>query len=92
MGEGENHPFVETFTAAATEAARIGGLFEGAEITTIDGLRADFKDGWGLVRASNTTPVLVVRFDADSEEALSRIKELFRAQFLALRSDLDLPF
>jgi len=92
MGEGENHPFVETFTAAATEAARIGGLFEGAEITTIDGLRADFKDGWGLVRASNTTPVLVVRFDADSEEALSRIKELFRAQILALRSDLDLPF
>ncbi|MEE4292966.1 MAG: phosphomannomutase/phosphoglucomutase [Xanthomonadales bacterium] len=92
MDEGENHPFVEAFTAAATEAARIGGLFEGAEITTIDGLRADFKDGWGLVRASNTTPVLVVRFDADSEDALSRIKELFRAQILALRSDLDLPF
>lgn len=84
MQEGENHAFIEAFRQAAT--------FEGAEISTIDGLRADFSDGWGLVRASNTTPILVVRFDAESEEALERIKSLFREQMLALRQDLDLPF
>jgi phosphomannomutase/phosphoglucomutase len=84
MKEGENHAFVEEFK----EKAR----FEGAEIQTIDGLRADFEDGWGLVRPSNTTPILVVRFDAESEQALERIKSAFRRQMLALRSDLDLPF
>jgi phosphomannomutase/phosphoglucomutase len=84
MEEGENHLFIEEFQAAAR--------FEGAEISTIDGLRADFADGWGLVRASNTTPILVVRFDAETEEALERIKGVFRSQMLELRSDLDLPF
>jgi len=84
MQEGENHAFIEAFRAAAR--------FEGAKISTIDGLRADFPDGWGLVRASNTTPILVVRFDADTEEALKRIKTTFRSQMLALRGDLELPF
>jgi len=84
MQEGENHRFIEEFRAAAR--------FEGAEISTIDGLRADFNDGWGLVRASNTTPILVVRFDAETEQALERIKGVFRAQMLELRSDLELPF
>ncbi|MEJ2384910.1 MAG: phosphomannomutase/phosphoglucomutase [Xanthomonadales bacterium] len=84
MSEGENHAFVEEFK----EKAR----FEGAEIHTIDGLRADFDDGWGLVRPSNTTPILVVRFDAETEQALERIKAEFRRQMLALRPDLDLPF
>ena len=84
MEEGENHAFVEEFK----EKAR----FEGAEIHTIDGLRADFKDGWGLVRPSNTTPILVVRFDAESEQALERIKAEFRRQMLGLRPDLNLPF
>ena len=84
MQEGENHEFIEDFRSAAK--------FEGARISTIDGLRADFNDGWGLVRASNTTPILVVRFDADTEEALARIKNTFRSQMLALRPDLELPF
>jgi len=84
MQEGENHRFIEAFRAAAR--------FEGAEISTIDGLRADFADGWGLVRASNTTPILVVRFDAETEQALERIKGVFRSQMLELRSDLELPF
>jgi phosphomannomutase/phosphoglucomutase len=84
MEEGENHRFIEEFRAAAR--------FEGAEISTIDGLRADFADGWGLVRASNTTPILVVRFDAESEQALERIKGEFREQMLQLISDLELPF
>lgn len=84
MAEGENHRFIERLQAAAS--------FEGARLTTIDGVRADYPDGWGLCRASNTTPVLVLRFDADSQEALDRVKEAFRAQLLALNPDLELPF
>jgi phosphomannomutase/phosphoglucomutase len=84
MQEGENHEFVRNFQANAK--------FTGATISTIDGLRADFEDGWGLVRASNTTPILVVRFDAETEEALSRIKSVFRTQLLNLKPDLVLPF
>ncbi|MFO1473160.1 MAG: phosphomannomutase/phosphoglucomutase [Lysobacterales bacterium] len=81
---GDPHAFVERFRAAAQ--------FENARASTIDGLRVDFADGWGLVRASNTTPVLVMRFDADSEEALKRIQGEFRAQLLALDPELQLPF
>jgi phosphomannomutase/phosphoglucomutase len=84
MQEGENHDFIEAFKAAAS--------FQGAEINTIDGLRADFEDGWGLVRASNTTPILVARFDGETEQALERIKNDFRTQMLAVRPDLELPF
>jgi phosphomannomutase len=84
MQEGENHDFVRAFK----EKAR----FDGARISTIDGLRADFEDGWGLVRASNTTPILVVRFDAETEEALIRIKATFRSKMLDVNPDLELPF
>ena len=84
MEEGENHAFV----AEMQEKAK----FSGAKITTIDGLRADFDDGWGLVRASNTTPVLVLRFDADSESALERIQDDFKQQMLAINEHLELPF
>ena len=52
----------------------------------------DWPDGWGLVRASNTTPVLVLRFDADNNEAMARIKADFKAQILAVDPDLALPF
>ena len=55
-------------------------------------MRADWPDGWGLVRASNTTPVLVLRFDADTHAALTRIQDVFRAQILAINSKLKLPF
>ncbi|WP_206862101.1 phosphomannomutase/phosphoglucomutase [Lysobacter changpingensis] len=82
--DGDPHSFVEWFRDEAK--------FEGARLSTIDGLRVDWQDGWGLVRASNTTPVLVMRFDADSPEALARIKAEFRTQLLALRPDLALPF
>src|SRR4249919_35177 len=82
--DGDPHSFVERFRNAAR--------FEGARLSTIDGLRVDFPDGWGLVRASNTTPILVMRFDADSAEALQRIQTAFREQLLALKPDLVLPF
>jgi phosphomannomutase len=84
MSEGENHVFIEAFQLKAR--------FEGATINTIDGVRADFADGWGLVRASNTTPILVVRFDAESEQSLERIKNVFRQQMMSIQPTLKLPF
>lgn len=54
--------------------------FEGAtEIITIDGLRVEFPDGFGLMRASNTTPILVLRFEADTQAAIERIQNQFKA-------------
>ena len=84
MREGEHYRFMEAFRQAAT--------FDGARMTLIDGVRADWPDGWGLVRASNTTPVLVLRFDADTAEALARIQDVFRRQLLRQDSSLPLPF
>ncbi|NYZ61387.1 phosphomannomutase/phosphoglucomutase [Luteimonas deserti] len=81
---GDPHAFVARVQATAA--------FDGARLSTIDGVRADWPDGWGLVRASNTTPVLVLRFDADSREALARIQQVFREQLLALDPGLALPF
>ena len=52
--------------------------FDGAKITTIDGVRVDYPNGWGLVRPSNTTPCLVLRFEADDEKTLKEIQEKFR--------------
>lgn len=61
-----------------------------ARITSIDGIRVDYPDGWGLVRASNTTPVLVLRFEADDAAGLERIRQLFRQQLSAVAPDLEL--
>ncbi len=66
--------------------------FDNAKINTVDGIRADFTDGWGLVRPSNTTPCLVIRFEADSKAALEIIQNQFRQQFLAIDNMLKLPF
>ncbi|MCB1607046.1 MAG: phosphomannomutase/phosphoglucomutase [Xanthomonadales bacterium] len=82
--EGEHYRFISRFV----EKARL----DGARITTIDGLRADWEDGWGLVRASNTTPSLVLRFDADDEPSLRRVQEAFREQILAIDPGMNLPF
>jgi phosphomannomutase/phosphoglucomutase len=84
MQEGEPPVFINKLLENAH--------FEGASISTIDGLRADYEDGWGLVRASNTTPVLVLRFEADDEAALARIMEDFRRVMLQVNPDLSLPF
>ena len=66
--------------------------FGDAERITIDGLRVEFEEGWGLVRPSNTSPYLILRFEASSEENLTKITELFRKELLALDSTLQLPF
>ncbi|MDD2767887.1 MAG: phosphomannomutase/phosphoglucomutase [Methylococcus sp.] len=84
LQEGENLAFVDKMRALAD--------FRDAKITDIDGLRVDFADGWGLVRASNTTPSLVIRFEADTAEGLARIQQRFRELLLKVRPDLDLPF
>ena len=84
LREGEHYRFIEAFKAKSS--------FDGARLTTIDGVRADWSDGWGLVRASNTTPVLVLRFEADNEPALKRIQNTFREQLLAVDKSLSLPF
>lgn len=66
--------------------------FANGKRTTIDGLRVDFADGWGLVRASNTTPSLVMRFEGDNKEALARIQGEFKKAVIALDPNLELPF
>ncbi|MFV1997230.1 MAG: phosphomannomutase/phosphoglucomutase [Acidiferrobacterales bacterium] len=82
--EGENHTIIKKLVAEAD--------FPDATVTTIDGLRADFEDGFGLVRASNTTPVLVLRFEGDNEAALARIQSAFRSLLQKVAPDADLPF
>jgi phosphomannomutase/phosphoglucomutase len=82
--EGGHYSFMEQFLRQTS--------IPGARITTLDGLRADFADGFGLVRASNTTPVLVFRFEADNAAALARIQLQFRTLVLAVKPDALLPF
>jgi phosphomannomutase / phosphoglucomutase len=85
LNEGANHALI----------ARLGkeASFTGAnEIITIDGLRVEYPDGFGLMRASNTTPVIVLRFEADSQTALRRIQDDFRRVLLGANQALHLPF
>ena len=62
------------------------------QVTNLDGIRVDFAQSWGLIRASNTTPVLVMRFEADSSEELNRVKTLFRERLQAVAPDLKPTF
>ncbi|WP_273234689.1 phosphomannomutase/phosphoglucomutase [Pseudomonas kuykendallii] len=63
-----------------------------ANLTTLDGVRVDYQKGWGLVRASNTTPVLVLRFEAETETELERIKAVFREQLARVAPEMKIPF
>jgi phosphomannomutase/phosphoglucomutase len=82
--DGAQHSFMMAFKANAD--------FGDGKVNEIDGVRVDFPRGWGLVRASNTTPSLVIRFEADDPAELQRIEELFRKQIHAVDSGLELPF
>jgi len=84
MEDGTHHDFMVKLLEKAS--------FDDGEMTTIDGLRVDFADGWGLVRASNTTPTLVLRFEADTDVALARIMTRFRELLLSVDSTLKLSF
>jgi phosphomannomutase/phosphoglucomutase len=83
--EGENFALVERLKSEAK--------FDGArEVITIDGVRVEYADGFGLARPSNTTPVVVLRFEADSPKALERIQQDFRRALLSVKPDARLPF
>jgi phosphomannomutase/phosphoglucomutase len=84
LAEGEHYALIKELAARAS--------FPDAQVTTIDGVRADFADGFGLVRASNTTPVLVFRFEGDNVAALERIQQRFRKLVHSARPDIILPF
>ena len=77
---------------ALIEALQHDAQWGAANLFTLDGVRVDYPNGWGLVRASNTTPVLVLRFEADTADELSRIQQVFHAQIKAVAPDLELPF
>lgn len=66
--------------------------FDDARLITLDGIRAEFRDGWGLVRASNTSPALLLRFEAQSEKSLQRIKDRFKALIGKADNSLVLNF
>ena len=78
----EDHKFTVMKTLADTAD------FGDGRLTRIDGIRVDFSDGWGLIRPSNTSPVLSLRFEADSQEALNRIQNEFQTQLQRVDGDL----
>ena len=83
--EGENFTLVEELKRTAK--------FDGAtEVIRIDGMRVEYPDGFGLARPSNTTPVVVIRFEADTPQALARIQADFRRAILAVKPGAVLPF
>ena len=83
--EGENYTLMD--------ALKKNARFEGArEIISIDGVRVEYADGFGLARPSNTTPVIVLRFEADTEAAIKRIQNDFRRALLAVKPGMELPF
>lgn len=85
LAEGENYALMDKLKA--------GARFDGAqEIITIDGLRVEYADGFGLARPSNTMPVIVLRFEADDASALRRIQDDFRRTLLAAKPGITLPF
>jgi len=89
MAEGEPHALVERLAAQVKAANPFSGS---TRVLSIDGLRVEFADGFGLARASNTTPVVVLRFEGDTKEALARIQEQFRVVLQPLKPGVALPF
>ena len=85
LAEGENFRLIERLRNEAR--------FDGADsVSMIDGLRVEYPDGFGLARSSNTTPVIVLRFESDTDEGLARIQGDFRRVLTAVKADADLPF
>lgn len=85
VSEQEKFSLMQRLIAAANFASA-------QEIMTIDGLRVNFADGWGLLRPSNTSPYLVLRFEAMNENMLMHIQSLFREWMLSVKPDFVLPF
>ncbi|AZY51468.1 phosphomannomutase/phosphoglucomutase [Bordetella avium] len=85
MEEGQPHALIR-------ELQEHGRFDDASQVITIDGVRAEFADGFGLARASNTTPVVVLRFEAENADALARIQTLFKRELLRLAPQARLPF
>ncbi|MES2150924.1 MAG: phosphomannomutase/phosphoglucomutase [Pseudomonadota bacterium] len=85
MQEGESHALIERLLMQAE-------FPDSDQVITIDGLRVEYPDGFGLARASNTTPVVVLRFEADSPLGLARIQREFKRVITAAKPDAVLPF
>lgn len=83
--EGENFTLVERLKREAK-------FPDAREVITIDGVRVEYADGFGLARPSNTTPIVVLRFEADNDVALARIQADFKRALLAVKPDASLPF
>jgi len=81
----------ETKFALVDRLAREGDFGDDGIKTTLDGIRVDYPDGWGLCRASNTTPVLVLRFEGKDEAALTRIRARFADALTQVSPELELP-
>lgn len=84
IADGEKFLFMQKLSESAH--------FPGARMITIDGLRVEFEKGWGLLRASNTTPCLVARFEAEDLGSLQDIQGLFKNQVRLVHETLELPF
>jgi phosphomannomutase/phosphoglucomutase len=85
LAEGEPHRLI-------AELQRTARFPDASEVITLDGLRVEYPDGFGLARASNTTPVIVLRFEAEDAAGLERIQEDFRRMLLAAKPGATLPF
>ncbi|MGB5398134.1 MAG: phosphomannomutase/phosphoglucomutase [Gammaproteobacteria bacterium] len=82
--DGAHYTFMDKFKQSAD--------FGKADVITIDGMRVNFADGWGLIRPSNTTPSLVLRFEANNQKTLDEIQAKFKHELLKLDSKIKLPF
>src|SRR5262249_12253652 len=89
LAEGEPHALVAKLQAQVGNASPFP---RAKQVLTIDGVRAEYADGFGLARASNTTPAIVLRFEADSNAALDRIKQAFRGGPQPLKPNAPLPY
>ncbi len=89
--EGEAFSLLDKIKAEVAKGTQ--ATFETAEsVNTIDGVRVEYADGFGLARPSNTTPIVVMRFEADSQAAIERIQAEFKKVFLAVKPDAKMPF
>ena len=85
LAEGEPHAIMAKLQALKPFPAA-------SRVLTIDGVRAEFEDGFGLARASNTSPVIVLRFEGNTAQAMARIQEEFRKVLQPLKPEVPLPY
>lgn len=83
--EGEQINYIERFTRSMADTSH-------EKISYLDGVRVEYPFGWGLVRASNTTPSIVMRFEGEDKKSLERVMDIFRKKLIATDNNIKLPF